>query len=263
MLRALLVLTLASAALLVPATRAAANGGAVFDFVDPYLEVGTEAHGSTVVWMSGKDPRALERGPFYAYVLPEGRWIKPPRIPTGAIRVGTVEFRWLTDRKTVTTVSFTVPDVPSGRYGFHYCNDPCTTAAVGDLYAGSVLIASDAEVGALLLEKEELQAKASSAEWRFKRAKRQIAKLEEAAADWEDARAGLIARVAELQGCPGPECGTPAGVSPESGTAAVVPLVAASGGGFVLGLAVRRRRRSSGTADGPSRPAVRELEPVS
>lgn len=261
MRRALLVLTLATAALVLPASPAAANGGAVLDFVDPYLEVGTDVRGATVVWMSGKDPRALERGPFYAYLLPEGRWIRPPKIPAGAIQVGTLEFRWLTDRKTAATLSFTVPDVPSGRYGLHYCNDPCTRAAIGDLYGGSVLVARDAEVGGLLLEREKLQTQASSARWLYKRAQRQMAKLEDAAADWEQARGDLIAQ--ELQGCPGPGCDATPGPSTEPRSLGVIPLVAAGAGGFVLGLVVRRRRRSWGAADGTARPAVRELEPVS
>ena len=262
MRRTLLVLTLA-VSVTFPVSSAAANGGALFDFGDPYLEVGTEVRGATVVWMSGKDPRKLERGPFYAYLLPEGRWIRPPKIPTGAIQVGTLEFRWLTDRKTAATLSFTVPDLPSGRYGLHYCDDPCTTAAIGDLYGGSVLVARDPEVGALLLEKEKLQTQASRARWRYKRAQRQIGKLEDATADWERARADLIAQVAELQGCPGPGCGATPGPSAEQGSSGLAPILAAGVGGFVLGLASRRRRRrSSGGADGPARPTVRELEPV-
>jgi hypothetical protein len=210
--------------------------------------------------MSGKDPRRLEQGPYYAYLLPDGRWIKPPKLPSGAIRVGTVDFRWLTDRKTAATVSFSVPDVPSGRYGLHYCNDPCTTAAIGDLYAGSVLVARDAEVGALLLDNEKLQAHASSAQWRFKRAKRQIAKLEEAAAV-DGADTDAAARIAELQAQLRDAREQPA--DEQAGTLPWLVGAGALGAGFVTG---RTRRRSDPMPRRTGRleeTVVRELEPVS
>ena len=255
MRRATLLFATATAILL-PAPPTGANGGAVFDFVDPYLEIGTEVQGSTVVWMSEKDPRLLERGPFYAYLVPEGRWIRPPRLPAGSIRVGTIGFRWLSDRKAAATLSFTVPDLPSGRYGLHYCDDPCTTAAIGDLYAGSVLIARDPEVGALLLEKEKLQAQVSSARWRHKRASRQITKLEEAAAAAEAPDPRIVELEAQLRD---------ARELPQDQGAPTLPWLVAAGAlgvGFVIGRR-RRRARPAAPADAPTRHAVRELEPVS
>ncbi len=255
MRRALLILSLASMTLVLPASPTAANGGAVFDFVDPYLQIGTDAHGSTVVSMTGNDPDALERGPYYAYLLPEGRWIKPPKIPAGAIQVGTVEFRGLTDRKAAATLTFTVPDVPSGRYGLHYCDDPCTTAAVGDLYAGSVLVARDAEVGALLLEKEKLQMQVSTARWRSKRAQRQIAKLEEAAA----VTGAPDPRIAELQAQL--RDATEQRADEELGMLLWIAAAGGLGTGFALGRA-RRRRASTASSIAARGPVVRELEPV-
>jgi hypothetical protein len=256
MRRSLLLVVAALIAIMLTPSLSSANGGATFDFGDEaYLQSGEEIQGSTVVWLGKKDVQALQDGPYYAYLVPDGKWIKPPNVPAGAIRVGTVDFRMITEKKAVATLSFVVPDLPSGRYGLPYCNEPCTRAGIGDLYAGSVLVARDAEVGALLVQAENADAKAASAQWRLKRAKRQIGRLEADLATAEGAAAELSGRVADLE-----ERSRLASQADEAGPG-VGPWLGAASGGIAVGFLVgRRRRRSPGGS--PVQEAERILERV-
>lgn len=157
---------------------AAADGGAALDFQQEFVPPGETATATTAVWFGKRDVARLDRGPYEAYLLPTDHWIKPPRIPSGAIHVGTIEFTPpLHGHKGLATLSFTVPDVPSASYGVYYCNDPCRIAAVGDLTGGWIRIAEDAEESRLLAERERFEWKNSSLEWRLGRARKQIDRL--------------------------------------------------------------------------------------
>ena len=185
-----LALLTATSILMLP-TGASADGGASFDFLEPFLPPGGEAEASTVVWMGEKDVRRLEQGPYLAYLVPGDRWIEPPRIPADAIQVGAIEFTPPKDDGVITrrerayggqkgsaTVTFTVPDVPTDSYSVYYCNDPCTISTIGDLIGGWIRIAEDAEESQLLAARERFEWKNSSLEWRLKRARKQLDRLE-------------------------------------------------------------------------------------
>lgn len=251
MRRVVFLATVVTTIALTPAW-AAANGGATLDFGEeqPYLLPEGQVQGTAVVWMGKKDVRALQDGPYHAYLLPEEKWIKPPRIPDGAIRVGTLDFSWINERKAVATVSFVVPPLPSDRYSLHYCNDPCTEASIGDLYGTSVLIAQDAETGALLLENERFQARAASSKWRLQKARRQLEKLEQAA----DGQASEIE--------PADPQAVRVNAAPTGSAGDVIAWVGAAGAGMAAGFFVGRRRRRPTPYRSPVRQAERILERV-
>lgn len=252
MRRSLLLVAAALIAILLTPSLSRANGGATFDFGDEaYLLSGEEIEGTTVVWLGKKDVRALQEGPYFAYLVPDGKWIKPPNIPAGAIRVGTVDFRMINEKKAVATLSFVVPDLPSGRYGLPYCNDPCTRASVGDLYVDSILVARDAEAGTLLVQSEEAEARAASFEWRLKRAKRQITRLEKATGAVQQDAANLRGDLAVLRLRAANE-GDDAGLAGWLGIA-----TAGMAAGYLIARLRRRRTPAS-----PVREAERILERV-
>lgn len=105
----------------------------------------------------------LDAGPYYAYLLPLGDensmglgMIDPPNIPTGAIRLGAVDvsgpfhrpgYRGPYGRASLT---FTVPEVPTGRYSIGFCDDPCRHGYIGWMAWASITIVHTEMEGRLL-----------------------------------------------------------------------------------------------------------------
>lgn len=190
-MRGIALALLSATFILVLPSGASADGGASLDFIEEFVPPGDVAEATAVVWMGEKDVRRLEEGPYIAYLVPGDRWIEPPRIPAGSIQAGVVEFtppeddgvttrreRAYGGQKGLATVTFTVPDVPTDSYSVYYCNDPCTTSTIGDLIGGWIRIAEDAEESQLLAQRERFEWKNSSLEWRLKRARKQLDRLE-------------------------------------------------------------------------------------
>ena len=101
----------------------------------------------------------LTAGPYYAYLLPGRGWgswemIQPPAIPKGSIQLGTLQIDGPTVRDGyrygVASLTFAVPDVPSGRYAIGFCDDPCVHASVGWLGMGWITIVHTPFEAALL-----------------------------------------------------------------------------------------------------------------
>ncbi|MGH2637634.1 MAG: hypothetical protein ACRDHU_16005, partial [Actinomycetota bacterium] len=87
--------------------------------------------------LSGSLEGRIADGPYVAYLLEAGRWLRPGGIPAGAIRLGELRIvRSNGPHPTRAVVSFEVPDVPTGWYHLGYCNQPCTVDGIGDLVGG-------------------------------------------------------------------------------------------------------------------------------
>ena len=143
---------------------ASANGGAYIEFEGTHHLPGEQVTGEVSVSIPQGERDLLDRGPFYAYLLPGNAFIEEGRpIPSGAIRVGT--FTVETDgMQTELRVSFTVPDVTGDYYQVGLCNDPCTVAGFGETVSGSVSIVATAREATLLTQNGKLHARAAGLE---------------------------------------------------------------------------------------------------
>jgi len=103
----------------------------------------------------------ISDGPFFAYLLPQGRWIDGSEIPGSAIRLG--ELRIVHGHGSYpkrARVEFTVPDVVPGFYHVSYCNDPCTVNGIGDLIgSSSFAIAPTRTEGRLMVRVARLESR--------------------------------------------------------------------------------------------------------
>lgn len=109
-------------------------------------------------------PRSRGAGPldgraYYAYLLPQSAtqagfgMIDAPTIPEGSIRLGVLVISAPFDPKRYegqyarASLTFTVPDVPTGDYAIGFCDDPCQHGYVGWLAWGSIRIVHTARGG--------------------------------------------------------------------------------------------------------------------
>jgi len=257
-MRRIALLTLASAALVLLAVPPAAAGGvSEFEFPRRVYTPGEVAVGRTAFDAHLRGQPRIQDGPFHAYLLPEGRWIDPPRIQAGAVRVGVVRFTgpnlegtWF-DR--VAVVRFVVPDLPSGFWEVGICNDPCRDSMVGDLYGGQIAVMRTPLEGRLLYWSRRLGWRLDEARVDARRAER---RLEEAESRAAAARAGLEearAAMARLQERNADLRARLLGASAEPGAPwlpwALLPV--ALGAGAVLG---RRSQHLVSPTGGPHAP---------
>ncbi len=156
-LRWFVVWAVIGAVLAVP-TGASANGGAYIDFDKTHYLPGETAIGETYVYVPERKQGLLERGPFYAYVLPTGTSIREGRpIPGGAIRVGTFTIEREKREQFELRVSFTVPDLAGDFYSVMACNDPCTISGFRERLSGTISVVRTVREGRLLTQQERLE----------------------------------------------------------------------------------------------------------
>lgn len=199
MRRSLTLAVVAMAIALIPTGHVSAGGSLLYPDRDVY-EPGdvSRVHGS---FGSGSLEGTLADGPFVAYLLPQNAWIEETRMPEAAIRLG--ELRIVRDESygKRASVTFTVPDVPTGWYSVGYCNEPCTIDGIGDLIGSQgFVIAPTRREGRYIVEVDRLEARVDSVRQRVvARTRAERKELERAlqarAAELADAQA----RVAELQ----------------------------------------------------------------
>ena len=158
------IVVLASLTAFVPATPSNAGGWDSLSFPDDHYLVGEVASGTQLFYAARlRGAGALDGGPYYAYLLPiQARnsmglgMIDPPDIPSGAIRLGTLGVSGPIDRPGYkgpygrATLTFTVPDVPTGRYSIGFCDDPCRHGYVGWLAWAPITIVHSEEEARLL-----------------------------------------------------------------------------------------------------------------
>jgi hypothetical protein len=162
------VVALGSLFAFVPATASSAGGWDSLHFPrDRYL-VGEVADTTQLFYAARlKGAGDLDAGPFFAYLLPLGEknsmglgMIDPPNVPQGAIRLGALNVSGPFHRSGYegpygrASLTFTVPDVPTGRYSIGFCDDPCRHGYVGWMAWASITIVHTEEEGRLLARLE-------------------------------------------------------------------------------------------------------------
>jgi hypothetical protein len=151
---------------------ASANGGAYIEFEGTHHLPGEQVTGEVYVSIPRSERDLLDRGPFYAYLLPGNAFIEAGRpIPPGAIRVGTFTIE-PDGMQTELRVSFTVPEVTGDYYQVGLCNDPCTVDGFGERVSGSVSIVATAREASLLTQNGKLHSRAAGLERDLRKAEK-------------------------------------------------------------------------------------------
>ncbi|HEX6581441.1 MAG TPA: hypothetical protein VF195_11295 [Actinomycetota bacterium] len=241
---------------LVPASSANAGGWDSLVFPDDHYLVGEVA--TTTQWFFAGDLRGagpLDGRLYHAYLLPRGAterglgMITPPTIPAGAIELSTLQTTGPFERPHYkgpygrATLTFTVPEVPTGRYSIGFCDDPCEHGSVGWLAWATITIVHTEEEGRLLASLGRMDRQAWKLRSDLRRAERASQDLQdEAAALGEDVRERtLSARAAGTRIAALEAVGTPA---PESRP--LIPGWAAGmlAAAIIAAAVIARRRRS-------------------
>jgi hypothetical protein len=182
------------------ATPARADGGAYLSFDETYYVRGDQAHGESYVYIPEKQLDILDRGPFYAYLVPPNQALEEGRaLPSGTIRLGAFAVDVAKNGETELTVSFTVPDVPSGSYSIQLCNDPCTVAGFREPQTGEITIAATTVEANLMRERDRLNAALYGLKRRIRRDDREREALQQTLDTAVDTRDGYALRIAELE----------------------------------------------------------------
>lgn len=198
----------------------------------------------------------LDGRAYYAYLLPQSAtqsgfgMIDAPTIPEGSIRLGTLEISPPFDPKRYeglyarASLTFTVPDVPTGDYAIGFCDDPCEHGYVGWLAWGSIRIVHTQQEGRLLAELDRNELEAWKVQHDLRRAEHQMEDLQ---AEFDEARSDL--RFERMNAVtPSERIVTIPQAEPDGagfGLAwwlALLGVTAAFGGGRVLGARQRRAR---------------------
>jgi hypothetical protein len=216
-------------------TQPAAAGGSVFSFHRHYYVAGeTVTAISKDLSLNIPTTANLDDGPFFAYLLPAERWIRPPHVPGDAIRLGRVRFVNIRSNpmRADARITFTVPNVPRGSYNVSICNVPCTDTEVGDLVGGWFNVAPPGQ-RRLLEVRDRLQTRIMNLEFARKAMLRQLSGVRRAFSGRMDE---LTDRLADVARAPSSKESTPSPLVP---TALILAVVVASFTGM-LALRVRR-----------------------
>jgi hypothetical protein len=155
-----LISTLVALALALPSPAFA--GGSWIEGQRAY-GVGQSATFSGSFSMHGSLEGTLSDGPYVAYVAPVDIYSVDHQL---ALRVGEIQIA--RSGGVTASVTFTVPDVPIGKYHLIYCNEPCTVDGIGDLVGGDAFyVAPTYQEAALLARVERL-------EWRLAEARQNV-----------------------------------------------------------------------------------------
>jgi hypothetical protein len=171
----------------------AAAGGSWLETDEQYYPPGSQATAKGTFGPGAYRGRVSD-GPYYAYLVPGFRWFeKPGPVPDYAVPLGPITIRRATGNYCcwVASLTFTVPDLPPGRYSIDYCNDHCTVNGIGDLLGGSFWVADTQDEARLMARIDRLEAKAES----LKRIKRDLREAETELGDLQ----GVESELAELR----------------------------------------------------------------
>ena len=144
MRRVCVVVLLGMVAFGLGAGASAGGGGSTFDFHRRWLAPGQRVFGHTQFGEGGQGQGRVSDGPYFAYLVRGDRFIEPPDIPRGSVRLGTVRMHRLHGGIWEASIRFVVPNVRPGTYTVSLCNDPCRNAYVGDLMGAWTSIAASA-----------------------------------------------------------------------------------------------------------------------
>ena len=229
-----------AAATLAGPSAARADGGAYLDLDRTHYLPGQTARAKGYVSIPRAKQDLVERGPFYVFVVPQRVSLTEGRpIPSGAIRVGTVEIE--RDRGTTFELhaSLVVPELAGRPYGLAVCNDPCTISGFREPLTGAISIVATAREGRLLTEVSRLNGRTWGLRRQVRKAERASLELRDRLSDAEIARSALAIRVRELESAGRPP--RPRATRPLLPAWSAV-LLASGLLAMALAIAVRRRR---------------------
>ena len=243
------------AAMMWPAGAAAGGGWDSLTFrEDHYLvgEVATTTERFFAGELEGAGP--LDGRAYYAYLLPQSAaefgfgMIDAPTIPEGSIRLGVLEttasvyVARYDGMYAQASLTFTVPDVPTGDYAIGFCDDPCEHGYIGWLSFARIRIVHTEQEGVLLAELDRQELEAWKVRHDLRKTEREVdglqAELGEARSDLRFERIDAVTPSERIVAAPAAERDfSPLG---SAWWLALVGVVAAFGGGLALG--ARRRR---------------------
>jgi len=178
---------------------AGADGGAYLQFDDTHYQPGDPVTGGGWIYVPENKQFLLDRGPFYALLMPGGPAIQEGRpLPEGVIRLGQVEFEPYRKTEFELHVSFTMPDVEGAYYTVAICNDPCTISGFREPLNGRISVVHTEREGELLNENSRLQSAAYNLRWRLGKAESSAIELEDALDASRDHALALSAEIGRL-----------------------------------------------------------------
>lgn len=216
-------------------TAALANGGAYIELNGTHFLAGDAAVAEAYFSVPKTKRELLERGPFFAYVLPAGAQIREGRpIPSDATRVGAFEIEREKGDAFEARVAFTVPSLPGDFYSMALCNDPCTISGFGEPVGGTLSIVETAREAQLLTERARLQSRTYVLRRQIRKAERQNEELGSQIMGLEDARRQVLELTTEIATLERQlrDARAEASAADESSIVGVVP-----GAGIAIGLA--------------------------
>jgi hypothetical protein len=176
---------------------ASANGGAYFSLDKTYYLVGDNAVATSYVSIPKSKAVLLDRGPFYAFVVPDGATLREGApIPPGALRVGTFTVTYENDSYEF-EVRFTMPSLPPGWNTLRLCNDPCTISGFREPLYGSFNIVKTAREASLLKENGNLRGQLTGAKRETRKVERTLAAVQEVLRGAESDAAAEISALQE------------------------------------------------------------------
>ena len=177
--RGIVIVATVGAVLLSPAS-ARADGGAYIEFDRTHYLPGETAIGEAYVYLQKQHQGLLDRGPFYAYLLPQGEFVERGHpVPAGAIRLGTFAVEETRQKWFEMRVSFTVPDLAGDFYSIGVCNDACTIVGFKESISGLISVVQTEREGALLTQQQRLYGRIYSIRRTAKKTERALAELGE------------------------------------------------------------------------------------
>lgn len=177
--RVIVIATTVGAVLLSPLA-AWADGGAYIEFDRTHYLPGETATGEAYVYLQKQHQGLLDRGPFYAYLLPKGAFVERGHpIPAGAIHLGTFAVEETRPKWFEMEISFTVPDLTGDFYSIGVCNDPCTISGFKESLSGLISIVQTPREGSLLTQQQRLHGRIYAIRRQGKKTERALAELNE------------------------------------------------------------------------------------
>lgn len=179
---------------------ASANGGAYIDFSRTHYLPGDKVAGYASLFIPVRKRAILDRGPFFAYVLPGRTTIEEGhRIPDRAIRVGVATIEHEKGTEFDLDLAFRVPELPGAYYSVMICNDPCTVSGFRESLSGQISVVETRREAALLTEQSRLQSQVFGLRRQVRKGERRAEDLEETLAATEAAASDARDHVAAVR----------------------------------------------------------------
>lgn len=225
---------------------ASANGGAYIGLDRTHYLPGETAVAEAYVYIPERKQDVLERGPFYAFLVPNGiRLAEGKPIPDGVIRVGTFAVQEGRRDSFELEARLTVPDLPGDYYTVALCNDPCTLTGFGEPLSGTISVVETVREGDLLTENSKLTSRTFGLRRDVRKSERRLEELQAQLDLALSERSALAEDVTEIEG----ELAAARSREAPAGTGSSRPLIDGWAAGLAalavlaLALAIVRRRR--------------------